>query len=309
MTNRSAAIGAFTWMALAVMSAAGVEALGLLELLFLLAAWVIVPLGIRFLPDSPLVRVVQRLQPIAAASATVSFFWTAGRGAAAAAIPWLTIDVLLALAGLAGLKRAFRGGIPDLLLAAAMMLPTVGGVHLVASRWGYALGGFPEPIILLTAIHFHYTAFAAPILAALAGRALPKGLSRTAKGAGSGVVASLPMIAAGFIGSPLLKLAGVGFLCASSFALAAAQATVPTRTRGGRLLLILSSGALATALVLAAVYEHGFFTGRSWLSIPQMVRFHGLLNGLGFSLAGLLAWTMETAAAARHAATKHSQVY
>jgi hypothetical protein len=260
--------------------------LGLLELLFLLAAWAVVPLGLRFLPDSAALRVARRVWPLAALSATASFFLPKGIWAAALALPWLALNGLVALGGLLRLKDSFRGGLPELFILAAMMFPPVGGVHLVASRYDYPLGGFPEPIILLTAIHFHYTAFAAPILAGLAARS--GGI--LARIGGIGVVGGTPLLAMGFLFSAHLKIAAVGVLCASVITLAVAQFGVPLPSRRARALLLVSSLAVIAGMILAAVYEHGYYTGRTWISIPRMAQTHGLLNGIGFCLCGLLAY-------------------
>jgi len=255
--------------------------IGLLEFLFLLAIWVIVPLGLSFLPDSKPLRVARRLQPVAAILATISFFVPKGFAAAALAAPWLAVNGLVALGGLIHWKGS-------LLKTAAMMFPVVGGIHLVSSRLGHPLAGFPEPIILLTAIHFHYTAFAAPILAALAG-------GRLGKVAGLGLVGGTPLLAAGFLFSPHLKAAAVGVLVVGVVGVAVAQlaAVARLKSRTARLLLAASSLSVIAGMALAALYEHGFYTGRSWLSISQMAWSHGLLNGVGFSLGGLLAWKTD----------------
>ncbi|HLY09452.1 MAG TPA: YndJ family protein [Planctomycetota bacterium] len=260
--------------------------LGLMNALFLLAIWAIVPLGLRVLPDAAPIRLARRLQPVAAGLATVSLFLPTGPLAAVLAAAWLGLDGLVALGGLVVMRPSFRGGVPSLLILAAMVLPTVGGVNLVASRLGYALAGFPEPIILLTAIHFHYTAFAAPILASLSGRSGLAALS------GLGVVGGTPLLAAGFLCSPILKAVGVGVLCISMIGLALGQlGQAPTLPhRRSRILLRISSVAVLAGMLLAGIYEHGYATGRTWLSIPEMAWSHGILNGVGFSLLGLLAW-------------------
>lgn len=259
---------------------------GLMELLLLLGLWVIVPLGLKHLPDSKALRLARKLQPAFAALATISFFLPTGPLAAALAVPWLALNGLVALGGLLVLKESLLRGIPSWLLLAAMFFPPVGGVHLVASRAGHNLAGFPEPLILLTAIHFHYTAFAAPILASLSSS------SPLAKFSGLGLVGGTPLLAAGFLFSPVLKVVGVGVLCISVVGLALGQLTqvrgLPTA--GARTLLLVSSLAVVAGMILAAIYEHGFYTGRAWLSIPQMAWSHGILNGVGFSLCGLLAW-------------------
>lgn len=262
---------------------------GLLEALFLVAVWAVVPLGLRFLPDVGPVRLARRVHPAAAILATVSFFVPKGPLAAGLALPWLAFNGLVALGGLLRLKESFRGGLPELFMLSAMTFPTIGGVHLVASRMGHALAGFPEPIILLTAIHFHYTAFAAPILAALAAR--QGGL--LARIGGAGLAGGTPLLATGFLFSNHLKMAAVGVLTLAVVVLAVAQFGVALPSRRAKALLVVSSLAVVAGMILAAVYEHGYYTGRGWLSIPQMARTHGLLNGIGFSLGGLLAWSVD----------------
>jgi hypothetical protein len=143
--NRFVLPGAGVCAVLALVSALGVGPLGLLELLFLLAAWVIMPLGLAFVPDNPAVRLARRIQPAAAILTTISFFLPTGLPAAALAAPWAILNGLVALGGLLTVKEAFRGGLPSLLILAAMMFPPVGGIHLVSSRLGHPLSGFPSP--------------------------------------------------------------------------------------------------------------------------------------------------------------------
>jgi hypothetical protein len=47
-------------------------------------------------------------------------------------------------------------------------------------------------------------------------------------------------------------------------------------------------------MLFVAVYALGEVTGRVPLSVPQMARWHGTLNALGFALCGLLGWALET---------------
>jgi hypothetical protein len=262
--------------------------IGVSELLLLLAIWIVVPLGFRFLPDSAPLRLARSFQPFAALLATISFFLPTGIPAAALAAPWLAVNGLVALGGLLVLRESIREGLPSLLLLAAMFFPPVGGIHLVASRLGHPLAGFPEPIVLLTAVHFHYTAYAAPILASLASRT-----SVLAKVGGVGLVGGTPLLAAGFMFSPQLKIAAVGLLVVSVILLAAGQLaalrSVPSTK--ARTLLVLSALSVVAGMTLAAIYEHGFYTGRTWISIPRMAWSHGILNGIGFSLFGLIGWT------------------
>jgi hypothetical protein len=59
-----------------------------------------------------------------------------------------------------------------------------------------------------------------------------------------------------------------------------------------RLLVFLSGISLFAGMGLAAAYALGVYTHRNWLDIPTM-RWHALINALGFALPGLLAWTIR----------------
>jgi hypothetical protein len=64
-----------------------------------------------------------------------------------------------------------------------------------------------------------------------------------------------------------------------------------------RCLFVISGLSLIAGMSLAAIYALGDYTyvaglrGEGvWLSIPQMVRYHAVINVFGFALPGLLAW-------------------
>ncbi len=296
----SVVAGGTAWTALAAGAAVGLLRLGIIEVLFLLAPLVLLPLGLPLVagePTSRPLRLAALLQPWSAALAAVSFFLPPGAPAAALAAPWFLVTALVALAGLVRLPAAVRGGLADLLICVGMLFLPVGGFGLVASRAGFPLGGFPEPIILLTAIHFHYTGFAAPLLVALAGR-------RAARMGGSGplfafsaigTIAATPLIATGFVFSPALKLAAIVWLTIALAAGAALQLRIlpSLASRGARLLLACSALSILAGMALAAVFGLGEFTRKAWIGIPAMARTHGVLNGIGFALLGLLAWRRE----------------
>ncbi len=300
-TARSAAAGAVAWLGVAALGRPG-----LIESLFLLAPLIAVPLALRLIAcDSPslALRAAMALQPGAAGLAAASFFLPAGPAAAGVAAPWALVTALLGLTGLLRLPRVFREDFGSFLGTAAMLLVPVGGAWLVASRAGRPLGGFPEPIVLLTAVHFHFTAFAGPILTAAAGRAAAtKPIMRAVfRGAGLGMVFGTPLLAAGFVFSPVLKLVSALALVVAftGTALLQLRAIPAVEGRLPRALLAVSAACVVAGMALEAVYEIGFFTGRAWISIPEMARTHGILNGLGFVLGGLLAWTLDERSAAK----------
>ncbi len=90
----------------------------------------------------------------------------------------------------------------------------------------------------------------------------------------------------------MIRGRATGSLTVVALLLLVAVPRVPRRPT--KVLLIISAGSLATAMVFAGVYAVGDWTERYWLLIPQMVRLHGIANALGFTLCALLAWTLES---------------
>ena len=304
---RSAAVGAAVWCLLAVVRTAPWAGLGWIELLFLFAPLVIVPLGLALLTreqsrPSVLLRPACVVQPVAAVLAVASFFLPPGLGAAAFVSLWLAICLLVALAGALSLLRVRFRSVTDLCLVAGQLYLAVGGLGLLLSRLGATPLHFAEPVVLLTGVHFHYTGFALPLVAGSVGRALDarSGLRRIFLPAAVFILVSPALLAAGFVFSPLLKLAAVLLLVLGCLLLVMLLLPVAVQTTPwpARALLFVASTSLAVAMLLAAAYELGDFTARYWLLIPQMARLHGTLNAFGFALCGLLGFLWNAPASA-----------
>ena len=178
-----------------------------------------------------------------------------------------------------------------------MLYLPVGGVWLIASRWGSEFLGFGEPIVLLTAAHFHFSGFVLPLLAGFAARVLPGVHARVTV---LGVVSGVPLVALGIALSPggfrLLELLATGWLFAATVLLAGLQFRVAGRSGDtpAALLLTLSGCSLVAAMMLAVTYALGTFLGEFWLDIPTMVRFHATSNVFGFALPGIASWFLVT---------------
>ena len=304
--------GGMAWIVLVLASSAGLTAPGIFELLYLLAPLVIVPLGIALARDAStsgfmpsLLRAAVVLQPPAAALVVTSFWFPPGIAAAALVSAWVLLAGLL---GLAGIDRFLRGGFrraDEACVVAGLLLLPVGAGGLLASRLGVSLLGFQEPIVFLTAVHFHYTGFAAPLIAGATGRALASfspGVRALFRIVAAGVIAGPPLIATGFLFSPALQLVSVLFLSVSLVGLSALLIRVlaTLRRRLTQVLLGVSAGSLVVGMLLAAVYAIGEYSGNPLISIPRMAWVHGTLNAIGFSLCGLLGWVL----AARERATE-----
>jgi hypothetical protein len=71
-----------------------------------------------------------------------------------------------------------------------------------------------------------------------------------------------------------------------------------------RLLLLVSVGAIIAGMGFTYAYAYGEFSGYNLVDIPQMARWHGVLNAMGFALAGLGSWYLVRPPAAFGSTTK-----
>ncbi len=243
-----------------------------------LAMLVYVPLAARLLlGPSPW----REFLVVASAAVAVS-------GGPGAAYLWLATTIGLAFAAL----LAAGSGLSSWLALFPLSYPVVGAGWWLASRQGWTPLGFTEPIVSLTAAHFHHAAVTPLVSAVLL---LREGGSRS-------LAVSLclfpPLVGLGITFSPALELvAAVGFagaLVALSIQQLAHSRRVFAQSQlaGG----LLGAGAvfLALGMALGAWYAVGQYTGLGAPSIPTMVQTHAVLNGGGFGATTLLGWWLAS---------------
>jgi len=296
-------LGVAAWAVIATSAGTGRVPMGVIELLFLFGPLVVVPLGLELAglvapsPTSGLERWARWLQPFAAAMVVLSFWRHPGRGAAVLVAGWAVICGFGAMAGVLALLRKGNKTLVEILAHIGRLDLAVGGVWLMLSRSGWHIMGFREPIILLTAVHFHYSGFGmATIAAATLKTAQRRGWNTCLLPVVALLVTLLPfVIAIGFVMSPGLKVGAavalsvsVGMLAVFVLSLSAELVSMTARLslRGG-------VGFAVVGMALAAVYAVGDFLHQDWLVIPRMASTHGLVNGLGFVLLCLLGYIVE----------------
>ena len=291
-------LGASIWIALAVASFAPRVRLGIIEILFLLGPWIVVPLGADLIRDAgpPQSTGLREWVLFTAASlTTLSFFLDNRTMAALFASSWLLVCAAFAGDGLRRFVLAGTKSFAQLCFAVGEGYLLVAGVWLVASRAGVQLLAFHEPIVLLTAVHFHFAGFASAVLAGLTDRAFAgrKGrrilrLSLVAVILGPGILGFA------FLLGPKAKLAAAILIALGQLGLASAmvRAGMDAKSRGGRALLLVAAGSVAAGMILAAVWAAGEYPLQSFVNIRQMAQFHGALNAIGFVVCGLLGWTL-----------------
>jgi hypothetical protein len=275
-------------------------------IILLLAALVLVPLGLR-LSDDPgrgprtqqLLAAAQWLQPAAAILLGASFALSQAWPAAALAMPWFLVTLLLAGVGVSDARR--RGWWLDgqAGLTAALLFIPVGGGWAVISRAGLRPQDFSSEIVLLTAVHFHYAGFVLPIVAGLVVRSLRErnvvsrsGTTTLDRLMLAAIILGVPLVGVGISLSPHIEVAAAMLLAVGCTVLAMRQiqAAISLKNATALALLSVSSLSLISGMVLAAIYAFGEFTGRAWIDIPTMVRTHGVANVFGFATCGLVGW-------------------
>jgi len=279
------------------------------EALLLLAPLVLVPLCVRLIARIDCEPVPARVRGAFLAlllPASLSLVAALDRGpaavAAALAVPWLAVTLFLAAGGA---RRVLARGLRASLRAPEELAPDVARLLLpVGAGWAVlACGGvrplqFEDVIVLLTGVHFHHAGFVLPVLAARAARELP---GRAARLACWGVMAGVPLVAAGITvtqlgGGAALELAAAWITAAAGLLVAwlhlrlAARGSEPAAARA---LWAVAGLSLAAGALFAALYGTRQAAGIAWLDIPWMRVLHGTPNALGFGLAGVLAWTLR----------------
>ena len=292
-------MGGFVWLLLLPTITADSPERELIHKVVLFGMLVVVPLGVSLVEPygrqtAAIYRVVVFAQPVAALLAVASFFFETGPLAAFLSSAWFVFSVLVALLGLARLKSRGLYPVAELSIDAGLLYLSVAGVWLVIYRLGIQPFDYGETIILLTVVHFHFAGFAAPIIAGMNGRVVAQRKHPQKMFAASvfGIVAAMPLVAAGITFSPWLGLIGTLLLAVGLVLLAVLTLgwVTPAFRLGKRLLLLVGALSSCTAMVLACLYAYSLATKTLILNIPTMAMTHGLLNAFGFVTCNLMVW-------------------
>jgi hypothetical protein len=303
MTNARLLVGFALWLA----AWTGLR-LPLEAAILLLAPLALVPLGLRSIEipkstalETALIKWTRWLQLPAATTFALSFSLPQSYAASALVLPWFVVTLLLALAGFLRLRRLGIRLDCEAGTIAALLFIAVGGGWAVISRAGLRPQDFSHPIVLLTAVHFHYAGFVLPLIAACIAKELQTA-PRSASGSWidrlmlASIIVGVPAVGLGISLSPHIEVAAAFILAIGCLILGARQIQAalvignPTRIS----LAAISSLSLASAMALAAIYALGEYSGHRWIDVPAMIRTHGAFNAFGFAACGVAAWTMAT---------------
>lgn len=235
---------------------------------------------------------------VAAVSAALALVIGPGPLATVLVVPAVTAAIGSALSVAAGLEvRGARSVLTRVrsLDAVAVLLGPVWALaavgSLLASAAEVPLFGIGEPIVRLTAVHYLYAGVGA--LAVARRLRVERGPTRSTTLALVATAVAPPIVAVGFIlGGPVLQIGGAVLMTIGVWASAAVLLgrAVDGSGEGTSALRIGAGLAPWIPMVLAVAWATAQHVADvPALSIPDMARYHGLANGIGFVLLGLLA--------------------
>jgi hypothetical protein len=165
--------------------------------------------------------------------------------------------------------------------------------------WHRALGeqllAFREPIVLLTAVHFHFAGFASAVLAGLTYERFHRSHWKTPlRIMLLAVVCGPGILGLAFLLGPKMKLLAALLIAAGQLGLASGMvhSGVSAKSRSGRWLLFVAGVSVAAGMILAGAWAFGEYPLQAFVNIRQMAELHGVLNAVGFAVCGLMGWTL-----------------
>ncbi|MDX7995433.1 YndJ family protein [Bacillus subtilis] len=265
------------------------EALVLLSILFFVPG--IFPFVFR---QSP-VRAAQFMEngliqcyPVAAFFAVLALVTEVG----GFALIWWTYTIFIALYAILRLWETKIHRIEETSVLFGLIYLAGGGFWFFAYAAHLQIMQFGPLIILLTAVHFHYSAFLIPIFNGLLGRTIRK--HRMLYSWITWVILLSPLlIALGITYSKTLDVIAVSIYMAAIYLHAFLVFTAAFRTKTGTFLIRLSSAVLMITIAFSMIYSFGVFRQEVTLTINQMIWIHGFVNAFGVILPALIGWRIE----------------
>ncbi|OIR59700.1 hypothetical protein BLL41_18895 [Bacillus sp. FMQ74] len=208
------------------------------------------------------------------------------------ALIWWMYTVFIALYAVLRLWETKIHRIEETSVLFGLIYLAGGGFWFFAYASHLQIMQFGPLIILLTAVHFHYSAFLIPIFNGLLGRTIRK--HRMLYSWITWVILLSPLlIALGITYSKTLDVIAVGIYMAAIYLHAFLVFTAAFRTKTGTFLIRLSSAVLMITIAFSMIYSFGVFRQEVTLTINQMIWIHGFVNAFGVILPALIGWRIE----------------
>ncbi|MBK5346521.1 MULTISPECIES: YndJ family protein [unclassified Bacillus (in: firmicutes)] len=233
-------------------------------------------------------KFVSFLYPIAAISAMLAFvtnhyFF---------ALLWFAYTGIVALFGVSRLLERGWKPIEETAIDSAFIYLFLGGFWFFASVAKVSIMHFSSDIVLLTAAHFHYSAFLLPLSAGLLGRKRERG-SKLYDSIMFIIVISPMTVAIGITYSRVFEFFAVFIYLCAIYGYGIYVWRTKFNAISAKILLTLSSSILMVTIMFSLIYSYGNFKQVMTITIAQMVWIHGVVNGIGVALPAFLGWMIE----------------
>ncbi|WP_219376211.1 YndJ family protein [Bacillus mycoides] len=233
-------------------------------------------------------KFVSFLYPIAAISAMLAFvtnhyFF---------ALLWFAYTGIVALFGVSRLLERGWKPLEEAAIDSAFIYLFLGGFWFFASVAKLSIMHFSSDIVLLTAAHFHYSAFLLPLSAGLLGRKREQG-SKLYDAIMFIIVISPMTVAIGITYSRVFEFFAVFIYLCAIYGYGVYVWRTKFNTISAKVLLVLSSSTLMVTIMFSLIYSYGNFKQVMTITIAQMVWIHGVVNGIGVALPAFVGWMIE----------------
>lgn len=228
--------------------------------------------------------------PLASAFATLailldSVFFASG---------WFLYTGLLALYGLQRLAQRGLFNIEETSIDAGFMYLVLGGFWFAAYVGDFEIMDFGPLILLLTAVHFHYSAFLLPVFNGLLGRRLTA--YRRIYACETLILLLSPlMIAVGISFSREFEFISVILYMGSLYGYGFLVAKTAFTRRIAKRLIGFSAFVLLLTIFFSLIYSFGVLRQQATFTIEDMIWIRGLVNAAGVIVPALVGWSLEKA--------------
>ncbi|KAB2443700.1 YndJ family protein [Bacillus luti] len=236
-------------------------------------------------------KAVSFLYPVAAISAMLAFV----TNQYFFAIIWFVYTGIVALFGINRLLERGRKPLEETAIDSAFIYLFLGGFWFFASVAKISIMQFSSDIVLLTAAHFHYSAFLLPLSAGLIGRKREK-RSKVYDAIMFIIVISPMTVAIGITYSRIFEFFAVFLYLCAIYGYGIYVWRTKFNAISAKIFLIISSSTLMVTIMFSLIYSYGNLKQVMTITIAQMVWIHGVVNGVGVALPAFVGWMMEKSA-------------
>lgn len=260
------------------------------EAFVLFSILVLIPLSFDFIEQRErsgqqflIGQILEWTYPIAATSALFAFVFNHVVFAGV----WWGFTGLVAILGMRRiLERGWRP-IGATSMDIGLLYLFLGGFWFFAYTAEWEVAGFSGIIVLLTAIHFHYSAYFLPIFVGLLNRKVQDGPMTLI------IIISPMTVAIGITYSTTIELMAVSVYLLALMTYGYRIWTISFVEKSAKWLLRVSASFLLLTITFSLLYAFGTFRGKVILNISEMIWIHGAVNAFIVVLLGIVGWRLE----------------